>query len=246
VIDGQHRLAGAHQAAVDGDDIELAVIAFVGLDEDSQIRQFVTINREGKGVPTSLVLDLLKRLPDKSPADTARERAHDLATELRKNPESVFYERIAVITSPKSGQISNTNFVRKVAPLVNDEKGLLKVFSLVEQERIIENYFRGVKMCFGEEWSKSPNIFFQTIGFGALMNVFDRVFHLTLSAYGGFRVPDIAKVLSVASGFDFDQWRAKGSGNKAEQEAGTDLMVELTRSSSNKTDGDQSTKIKLD
>ncbi|MCZ7595014.1 MAG: DGQHR domain-containing protein [Hyphomicrobium sp.] len=229
VIDGQHRLAGAHRAAMAGFDIELAVIAFVGLNEDSQIRQFVTINREGKGVPTSLVLDLLKRLPTKNPADTARERAHDLANELRKDPDSVFYERIAVISSPKSGQISNTNFVRKVAPLVHDDKGILKIYSLVEQEGILENYFRAVRKCFGEEWSKSGTVFFQTIGFGALMNIFDTVFQETLSRFGGFRVADIVSVLSPASAFDFNQWRSKGSGNKAEQEAAADLLVDLKR-----------------
>src|SRR5205823_11173032 len=72
VIDGQHRLAGAHRAAQEDIDIELPVIAFVGLDDDNQIRQFVTINREGKGVPTSLVLDLLKRLPKDGPFSTSR------------------------------------------------------------------------------------------------------------------------------------------------------------------------------
>jgi DGQHR domain-containing protein len=245
VIDGQHRLAGAHRAASEGTDIELPVISFVGLDEDNQIRQFVTINREGRGVPTSLVLDLLKRLPTKNPADTARERAHDLANELRKDTESVFFERIAVISAPKSGQISNTNFVRKVAPLVHEDKGILKIYSLNEQQRIIDNYFRAVRDCFGEEWSRSGTVFFQTIGFGALMNLFDSVFQETLSRYGSFRVADIVEVLSVASGFDFSQWRSKGSGNKAEQEAASDLLVDLKRAASTPNGGEAS-KIKLD
>ena len=63
VIDGQHRLAGAHLASTEGVDIELNTIALLGLETDAQIEQFVTINREGRNVPTSLYLDLLKKLP---------------------------------------------------------------------------------------------------------------------------------------------------------------------------------------
>jgi DGQHR domain-containing protein len=54
VIDGQHRLAGAHLANEEGVNIELNVIALVDFGEQEQIEQFVTINREGKNVPTSL------------------------------------------------------------------------------------------------------------------------------------------------------------------------------------------------
>src|SRR6266850_3109180 len=83
VIDGQHRLAGAEMASREGVDIEFPVVAFVGLNETRQVEQFVTINREAKNVPTSLYLDLLRRLPDKKPADAARERAADLGSQLR-------------------------------------------------------------------------------------------------------------------------------------------------------------------
>jgi DGQHR domain-containing protein len=77
VIDGQHRVAGAAMAAKERD-IELPVVAFLGLSEKSQIEQFITINREAKNVPTSLYLDLLHNLSYKSAADQARERATDL------------------------------------------------------------------------------------------------------------------------------------------------------------------------
>jgi DGQHR domain-containing protein len=40
VIDGQHRLAGAHLASQEGVDIELNVIAMLGLSEQEQIEQF--------------------------------------------------------------------------------------------------------------------------------------------------------------------------------------------------------------
>ena len=55
VIDGQHRLAGANNAEVD---VDFFVIAYIDLPIEEQVRQFVTINTESKGVPTSLIYDL--------------------------------------------------------------------------------------------------------------------------------------------------------------------------------------------
>jgi DGQHR domain-containing protein len=58
VIDGQHRLAGAFQAADSNHNISLLVVAFVGLTEKEQVEQFITINDEARGVPRSILLDL--------------------------------------------------------------------------------------------------------------------------------------------------------------------------------------------
>ena len=122
IIDGQHRLAGASEAAIDGHDVELIVAAFVGLDERHQIQQFVTINDEAKGVPKSLLLNLLKHIPDKTLQEQASERAIDLAKQLNGDLHSVFFQRISSIGSPRTAQISDVNFARKIAPLVHPEK----------------------------------------------------------------------------------------------------------------------------
>lgn len=77
-------------------------MAFVGLPENEQINQFVTINREAKGVPTSLYYDLLKHLPtNTSESEVSKARAVDIAHALRKNETSPFYQRIVVIEAPK-------------------------------------------------------------------------------------------------------------------------------------------------
>lgn len=229
VIDGQHRLAGAHEAAKQGTDIELCVAAFVGLDEQSQIDQFITINREAKGVPTSLVLDLLKKLPQQRPSDIAKERAVDISRLLKEDKESPFFHRIVSIGSPGANQISLVNFARKVSPLVNVEKGLLRVYTLNEQAAILNNYFKVIRDIYKDEWKKSNSIFFKTIGFGALLNVFEYVFMQTLSRYGGFTQNDIHNVLGKVAHFDFSQWQSYGSGNKAEMSAADDLLVDIKR-----------------
>jgi DGQHR domain-containing protein len=240
VIDGQHRLAGAAMAARDGTDIEFAVVAFIGLTDINQIEQFVTINREGKNVPTSLYLDLLHYLPHKRPGDVAKERATDLATQLRKDEESPFYERIVVTTPPKSGQtISLTNFVRKISILVAPDKGFLNAYTEPEQARIISNYFEGLRQVFPKEFEAKDSMFFKTLGFGALWNVFPTFFSLTLKNQSGFTVKDVATMLRPIQDTDFSTWAQYGSGDQAERTAAEDLRTSLLLAF--QTDAEQTT-----
>jgi DGQHR domain-containing protein len=227
VIDGQHRLAGADMAARSGTDIELPVIAFIGLPEKRQIEQFVTINREGKNVPTSLYLDLLHALPNKKPADIAKERAADLATELRRNEESPFFEKIVVTISPRSGQVSMTNFVRKISVHVTPDKGILNAYTEQEQLAVISNYYKGLRQVFPKEFDHKESMFFKTVGFGGLWNVFPTFFSLALKNQQGFGVKDVVAIFKRIDNFDFSTWRQYGSGNQAEITAGEDLKAAL-------------------
>jgi DGQHR domain-containing protein len=225
VIDGQHRLAGAHESDTD---FELPVVAFVGLGIEEQVRQFVTINREAKGVPTSLYYDLLKYLPTPmSPADAAKERAADIGNDLKRDDESPFFGKIVITTSPKKGELSLNNFVRKVGPLVIEGKGLLSAFSIPEQRQVLANYYKALENIFPKSFQKSNSIFFQTLGFGALMNALPTFFNLCIAHHQGFRVADAAAVFKEVEHFDFDAWQKYGTGSSAEIQAGEDLRGEL-------------------
>lgn len=229
IIDGQHRMAGAAEAAAEGLDIDLIVVAFVGLDERHQVQQFVTINDEAKGVPKSLLLNLLKQIPDKSLQEQANERAIDLARQLNNDQKSVFFHRIASISSPRPGQISDVNFTRKISPLVHPEKGLLRIYPLPDQVRIIENYYTALRDLFPEEFRKSNSVLFRTIGFGATFNAFDELFTRVLSEYGSFKVQDIKKLLGLISDYEIAEWEEFGTGNKAEQLAAQDFLASLRK-----------------
>ena len=219
VIDGQHRLAGATNSDVD---IELAVVAFLDLELDRQIFQFVTINKTAKGVPTSLYYDLLRHLPpSKTPVEKAREKSADIAHQLTRDDESPLFNRITV-SSPRPGQsLSLNNFVRKVAPLIQDDpaRSPISTFNVTEQTKIIDNYFRGLSECDPQLFRFSPTVVFRTLGFGALLNALSTIFGLTLKHHKGFRVEDIASVFSQID-FDFSAWESAGSGNAAEIQAG--------------------------
>ncbi len=244
VIDGQHRLVGAAKASKD---IELAVVAFLDLDIDSQIFQFVTINRTAKGVPTSLYYDLLKHLPQsKNPREVAQDRAADIAHELRHDEDSPLFNRITVVLPPKPGQtISLTNFVRKVAPLVQTEpvRSSISSFNVHEQTKIIDNYFKGLREHEPELFRYSPSIVFRTVGFGALLNALSTLFSLAITHQQGFRVEDVVAVFNKVN-FNFSNWENVGSGNAAEMQAGKDLE-EMARYAYETDSDDSSTVIKL-
>lgn len=237
VIDGQHRLAGAYEADCD---IDVAVTAFLDLSGDDQIAQFVTINREAKRVPTSLYLDLLPEIKTtkKSESDLSKERAVDLANEMKIDEESPFFNRIVALKSPGRGQLSLTNFVRKIAPLVHRSSGILRTRTQKEQRAMIENYFSALGDIFPSEYDKVDSIFFRTVGFGGVMNAFIAVHDITLQrTRDSFKRADIAETLRPISTFNFSGWRNIGSGSAAEISAGTGLASELRATSGIDEDG---------
>jgi len=243
IIDGQHRCAGAAEAAKAGVDIDMPVIAFLGLSVQEQTDFFVTINKEAKGVPSSLYIDLLKNLPrKKTEKEILEERIADISREMNGNDESVFYQRIVSTTAPSASQISLTNLARTLRPTMQLGNGILSSYTLPEQIKIIENYFSAIKQVFTKHFDK--NLFFKTLGFGAVWRAFPIVFSASLKEHGGFRVQDVANILSRVRDFDFDAWNKAGTGSAAEIQAGDDLRTEIS-SALALSSGDDGTSIRL-
>lgn len=227
VIDGQHRLAGA---SVSEKDIDIPVVAFIGLSIEEQINCFVTVNKEHVGVPSSLYYDLLKYLPPtKTDAELSKERAADLANTLKSDEKSPFFGKIVVTIAPKRGEISLTNFVRKIAPLLKRNDGRLAVLLDEEREGVLNNYYLALQQVFPTEYKRGDTIFFKTLGFGALINVFPTFLDLCINHYHGFRVADAASLFKRIDYFDFAAWHKVGTGSAAEIQAGDDLRTALTR-----------------
>ena len=163
--------------------------------------------------------------PSKKPADVAKDKASDIAQGLRHDDLSPFHGRITV-TPPQAGHsISLTNFVRKVAPLIQENKSPISSFNVLEQTRIVDNYFRGLREHEPGMFRNAPSIVFRTLGFGALLNALPFLFHLTFTHHGGFRVMDVTEVFNKIN-FNFSQWNNAGSGNAAELQAGNELVAQ--------------------
>jgi len=233
IIDGQHRLAGAHEA---DRDIILPVVAFVGLSEQEQINCFVTINREQKGVPSSLYYELLKHLPGaKTEKMLVQERAADIANALKGDEESPFYLRIVSTTAPRKGQLSLTNIVRKLTPLIRPG-GRLSMYSDEHRQKIVNNMYHAIAIVFEREHKKTNTVFFRTLGFGALMNALPSVLDIALQHQHGFTVADATETFRRVDDFDFSGWHQMGSGTAAEKAAANDLVAALNKAIANTGD----------
>lgn len=226
VIDGQHRLAGIRASGVD---MQVSVVAFLGLGEKEQITQFVKINREARSVPASLYIDLLKHLPDKTDAELAKERSADIATQLRKDEDSPFFGKIAMLGSPKPGEVSLVNFARRVAPLIARPKGKLALYSLPFQVGLLKNYYKALSHVFPDVYNpkEGVSVLFQTLGFGAMILALPTIFDVCLKEYQGFRVEDLVNTFKRIDDFDFENWKGIGTGSEAEKLAGDDLVEKL-------------------
>ena len=226
VIDGQHRLIGAHKAETD---IEIPVVAFLNLSPEQQVELFVTINREQKGVPTSLYYDLLKKLPRQlSDTEIVQDRANDVVTRLRRDGQSPFYRRIKVTTSPKKGELSSTNVIRKLSPHLKRD-GRLEGYSDKERAGILNNLYKALEQVFPKEYQRVDSVFFRTIGFGAIIGALPVILDTTFRITGrnSFRVDTVARTLKLLKDFDFEQWRQMGTGSAVEKQLSDDLRTRL-------------------
>ena len=117
--------------------------------------------------------------------------------------------------------------VRKVAPLVLENRGILSRYYEREQRGIIDNYFKGIQNVYADEFRRADPVFFRTIGFGAMLNAFPVFFSTCLAKFSGFTVEDTTKVFRQIGELPIDAWRKMGSGNLAETQAGDDVRAAI-------------------
>jgi DGQHR domain-containing protein len=230
IIDGQHRLAGAHEASKGSNsvDLKLPTIAFLELPPEKQIELFITINREARGVPASLYIDLLKNLPrQKTERELTEERIADIARGIDRDEQSPFHQKIIFTSTAKAGQISLNNFARILRPHIMRPAGTIALFTPHEQEGAINNFYKALAVSFPKVFKKSPSILFRTIGFGAVFRAFPLIFNLTRTRYNAFSVANISKILKEVNDFDFEKWVQAGTGSGAEISAGEDLIAAI-------------------
>lgn len=120
VIDGQHRLWAFEEASA-GEDFELPVVAFHGLDISWQAYLFWTINIKPKKINTSLAFDLYPLLRSEDWLDRfeghsiyRETRAQELVERLWASPDSPWYERINMLGETGTKLQSQASWVRSL------------------------------------------------------------------------------------------------------------------------------------
>jgi len=122
IIDGQHRLSAFDPA--DGEDFELPVVLFAGLDFSWQAYLFWTVNIKPKRINASLAFDLYPLLREQDWLDAGESlnvyretRAQELVEALWSDPRSVWFDRVNMLGQTKmraERPVSQAAFVRSL------------------------------------------------------------------------------------------------------------------------------------
>lgn len=226
VLDGQHRIAGLFK--YDGDDFDLSVTLFVGIDIAEQAQIFSTVNLEQTKVNKSLAYDLFALANSRSPQKTC----HNVVVALDQDEKSPFYKRIKRLGRATEGRYGETltqaTFVEalmryisdaprsdrdillrggKIAPANADELTKFPLRNLfiagrdLDIAQIMWNYFDAVRLTWTAAWNFGGRglILNKTNGFRALMRVF-RPTYLFLANPGDIvSSKDFQKIFSRAS-----------------------------------------------
>jgi DGQHR domain-containing protein len=184
---------------------DLVVTAFLGIDVAEQAKQFKIINSKQKGVPTSLLYDLLDLTKD---GTYVQQRGHELATRLNDDPESPWYRQID-LTGSGDGLITQTRVVSAVENLIS-ERGALFQYTEEEQYGILKNYFTSIKTVFASDWGNKSSVITKALGFSAWLIVLPQVFGVCVQRFGNFTVKSVLDVLTPIKTYNFSAEHHKG------------------------------------
>jgi len=230
IIDGQHRVWGAHEAK---EDIILPVVATAGLDNVNQAKLFVKINQSQRGVPASLYLDLLN-LTDgviedfDDEAVPAQRRAIEIAKRLNEDEDSPLFELIR--TTGDSGRgIALSEFVNQAKEYVDPKNGKLLNYGFEQQYSIFKIYFKAVKGVFLEQWDDEKSLILKTVGFGGLMEAFYEIFQLVSQRGKTFSTDNTIQLLNLIKDFKFNSENLPGGGIKAQENAAKVIIASIKK-----------------
>lgn len=172
VIDGQHRLAGLHDAYKENEEIgekEILVSLSLSLSNKQAAFIFLNINSEQKPVPRSLIYDLYGVLEDN--IEHAINRANDIAAELNDNADSPYYNCVKKPGSKRGeGMIDLSTIVSSLKKHleITGTFANYKLRNLNIQKQVVLNFIDAIYYYYEKEGSwanKIKNPFLQNAGF---------------------------------------------------------------------------------
>jgi DGQHR domain-containing protein len=202
VIDGQHRLYGAHYCEKS---IELPVAILTNLDIEDEVRYFLDINGQQRGVPRALRLEVEKFLVEEDSPEQFRIK---LAHKLNESPTSPL---VGLISTTKSvtGKLSHVPFKTAIEPLL--KLPAITPLTFNQKYRLFENFLNALYKNLelrGLEKKLTNSAFFQ-----AVFSAFPEILHLTKEQHGDYKIGSFAKTLEPLSEIDFEQH--KGTNKKS-------------------------------
>ncbi|MBI2388606.1 MAG: DGQHR domain-containing protein [Deltaproteobacteria bacterium] len=202
VIDGQHRLYGAHMASTGG--VLISVCVLEGLSQEQEVQYFLDVNSTQRGVPRTLQLEIVKFLAEEGSVDEIRVR---LFKALNEDPESPLCGRMSADKTVR-GKLSHVPFKAAVEPRLNEMP--LKSFKFESKVKLLIHFLRAVQRILvdstNEDTKLSNAAFFQ-----AMFAVFPDVVRRAHLVHGDMKEESIVKVIRPLRDI---RWDVHGGTNK--------------------------------
>ncbi|MDD4871350.1 MAG: DGQHR domain-containing protein [Kiritimatiellae bacterium] len=211
VIDGQHRLYGAHEATVE---VQLPVCIFEGLNTAQEVQYFLDINGTQRGVPRTLQLEIVKFSAPEDSEDAVRVK---LFNELNSNPESPLCNKMSP-TKSVIGKLSHVPFKAAIDPILRNPQFRRSTFE--NKTKLLINFLTAAEAAMAEAGrpEKMTNAaFFQSLFVG-----FDSIMNYTRLHYGNLKEESFRAALAPLSQIDWD--RHSGTNKAAIQNLAKEIL----------------------
>ena len=174
VIDGQHRLFAFEPEYANGVEMDLAVTAFIDLEDEMKAYIFRTINSKQRKINPSLVYDLIPMLR-KDWICFEDDRAHFFLEYLTANIESPWYDGVDMLGG-RSRPITQASFMTRLKTLFKkgnifeDDKNN-EFFEQSIQINLLVEYFQAIHEVFPRAWLNKKYILCKDVGTATMLNL---------------------------------------------------------------------------
>lgn len=198
VIDGQHRLYGAHIASEGPDAINvvLPICIITGLSFMDEVQYFIDINSTAKGVPRTLRIELTKFLVKHDSIDDVRLR---LFKDLNTESDSALCGRLSA-EQRGPGYLSHVPFELAMNKILAGDR--LKDLEYNQKKALIKNYISGVNFNLLEAdiaQKLTQSAFFQSI-----FRVFEKACESALLLRGNYKAETFQYVFEALLRINFE------------------------------------------
>lgn len=222
VIDGQHRLYGAHYSEKN---IGIPVYIFNNLEVEEEVQYFLDVNSKQKGVPKTLRIELTKFLSEPGTKDQIR---IELFNKLNTDPESPLFNRL-ISNASSPGKLSHVPFQQSIDPILDKEP--MSMFDFDKKYLLLKNFLEAVNTVLIDNFGDSKKLT-TTVFFNAIFNNFTMICNRVMMK-GSLQVENFIDVVEPIKDIDFEEY--KGTGKAADKDLTDEIRtrIETNRSSEN-------------
>lgn len=198
VIDGQHRLYGAHLAWQNDNalNVKLPICILTGLSLPDEVQYFIDVNSTAKGVPKTLRIELTKFLVKQDSVDETRLK---LFRELNADSDSPLCGKLSA-EQKGPGYLSHVPFEIALNKVLVGDK--LKELEYDQKKALIKNFLMGVYSNLLE--ADLAQKLTQSAFFQAIFRVFDKACDNALIFRGNFKAETFQYVFESLHRINFE------------------------------------------